>query len=56
MKTIIHKLDPETYVLCEKAAKAAGKKSVEEWINFLIAEKVGHTPFAAMGRAYPLDD
>lgn len=45
MKTLIHKLDPETYVLCEKAAKAAGKKSVEEWISFLISEKVGHTPF-----------
>lgn len=53
MKTIIHKLDPETYALCEKAAKAAGKKSVEEWLNFLIAERVGNTPFATKGRTYP---
>lgn len=49
MKTIIHELDPETYALCEKAAKAAGKKSVAEWINFLIAEKVGHTQFCRNG-------
>ena len=49
MKTLIHKLDPETYALCEKAAKAAGKKTVEEWINFLIAEKVGHTALCHKG-------
>lgn len=44
MKTLMYKLDAETYALCEKAAKAAGK-TVEEWLAFLIAERVGHTPF-----------
>lgn len=44
MSTLKHKIDPETYVLCEKAAKAAGK-TVEEWLDFLISEKVGHTQF-----------
>lgn len=49
MQTIIEKMSPETYVLCEKAAKAAGKKSVEEWVEFLIAERVGHTPLCQIG-------
>lgn len=53
MKTIIHQLDPETYVCCEKAALAAGKKSVGEWLDFLLSKKVGHTSFAREGRAYP---
>ena len=52
METIIHELDPETYVCCEKAALAAGKKSVEEWLDFLLTKKVGHTSFAPKGRAY----
>ena len=43
MKSLKHLLSPSTYVLCEKAAKAAGKNSVEEWLEFLIAEKVRHT-------------
>lgn len=38
-------LDIDTYVLCEKAAFAAGKKTVAEWLSFLISEKVGHTSF-----------
>ena len=45
MKSLKHLLTPETYVMCEKAAKAAGKNSVEEWLDFLIDEKVGHTQF-----------
>lgn len=49
MQTIIEKMSPETYVLCEKAAKAAGKKTVEEWVAFLIAERVGHTRLCHMG-------
>lgn len=49
MKTLKHELDPETYVLCEKAAKAAGKNSVEEWLDSLIAERVGHTQFYPRG-------
>jgi hypothetical protein len=43
--TITHKIDPETYVLCEKAARADGKKTVEEWLEFIISEKVGNTQF-----------
>lgn len=42
-KVIGFDMDVETYVLCEKAASASGKKTVDEWIAFLIAEKVGHT-------------
>ena len=49
MGTINHELDPETYVLCEKAAEAAGKKTVEEWLSFLISEKVGNTLFYLKG-------
>jgi hypothetical protein len=49
MSTLKHMLDPETYVLCEKAAKAAGKKTVEEWLGFLLAEKVGNTQFCPRG-------
>jgi hypothetical protein len=49
MGTINHELDPETYVLCEKAAKAAGKKTVEEWLSFLISERVGNTSFYPKG-------
>ncbi len=49
MRTIKHQIDPETYVLCEKAAKAAGKNTVEEWLDFLISEKVGHTQFYPRG-------
>lgn len=29
----------ETYVKCEKAAIAAGKKSVGEWLDFLLSKK-----------------
>ena len=46
MNTINHILDPETYVLCEKAAKAAGKKTVEEWLSFLISENMVTDPTA----------
>jgi len=49
MKTINHEFDIETYVLMEKAAKRAGKNSVEEWLNFLLAERVGHTSFCPIG-------
>jgi hypothetical protein len=44
MKPISVLLDPETLVLCEKAAAACGK-TVAEWISFLIAQGVGHTSF-----------
>lgn len=44
MKTIKIQLTPETYVMCEKAAKRVGV-SVAEWVAFLLAEKVGHTLF-----------
>lgn len=50
---IIHRLDPETYVLCEKAASAA-KKSVAEWVSEIVSARVGHTPFAKTGRAFPV--
>ena len=53
MKHLSHSLSVETYVKCEKAAKAAGFKKVEEWLTFLISQKVGHTSFAVAGRAYP---
>lgn len=46
MRKMIHELDPETYVLCKKAAALDGK-TVEEWISFLVSEKVGHTPFSS---------
>ena len=46
--TIVHKLYPETYVLCQKAA-AAKKMTVEKWLSFLISEKVGRTPFCKKG-------
>ncbi len=46
MKTIKTELDIETYVRCEKAARANGFSSVEEWLSFLISEKVGHISFA----------
>ena len=46
MKTIKAELDVETYVRCEKAARAKGFPSVEDWLSFLIAEKVGHTSLA----------
>ena len=45
MSALKHLIDPETYVLCEKAANASGKKTVEEWLSFLISEKVGHTHY-----------
>ena len=45
MKTLKIEMDPETYAQCEKAAIAAGKKTVEEWLAFLITDRVGHTPF-----------
>lgn len=48
MKTLIHELEPETYVLCVKAA-AAEKKTVEEWLSFLISEKVGLTFYSQKG-------
>ena len=54
MNTINHILDPETYVLCEKAAKAAGKKTVEEWLSFLISERVGNTSFYPRGVGHTL--
>ena len=44
MKTIIIQLSPETYVRCEKAAKRKGL-SVEQWLSFLLADRVGHTQF-----------
>ena len=44
MKPILIELDPETFVLCEKAAAACGKTAAE-WLSFLISEKVGHTSF-----------
>ena len=47
MKTIKVSLDVETYVRCEKAAKAQGFSSVEELLNFFIANGVGHTSFAS---------
>ena len=47
MKTIKTELDVETYVRCEKVAHARGFSSVEEWLAFLITEKVWHTSFAA---------
>ena len=49
MQTIIEEMSPETYVLCEKAAKAAGKETAEEWVEILIANQVGHTSLARIG-------
>jgi len=49
MKTINQTFDVETYVRMEKAAKQAGKNSVEEWLDFLLTERVGHTPFCIKG-------
>ena len=48
MSSIIIELDPETYVLCEKAAAACGKTTAE-WLSFLLTEGVGHTPFYPEG-------
>ena len=48
MKTIKIQLTPETYVMCEKAAKRIGV-SVAEWLTFLLSEKVGHTLFELAG-------
>ena len=48
MKNLRHLLDPETYVRVEKAAKAIGK-TVEQWLQFLIEERVGHTQFCPRG-------
>ena len=42
---IVQEIDAETFVLCERAARDAGKKSAEEWISFLVSERVGHTSF-----------
>lgn len=39
MKRMIHQMTVETYVKCEKAAIAAGKKSVGEWLAFLLSKK-----------------
>ena len=46
MKTIKAELDAETYVRCEKVARSRGFSTVEEWLSFLVAEKVGHTSLA----------
>ncbi len=48
MKTITIQLSPETYVLCEKAAKLRGI-SVRDWLLFLLADRVGHTHFDLVG-------
>lgn len=45
MKSIKVTLDVETYARCEKAARAMGFSSVEELLNFFIANGVGHTSF-----------
>ena len=42
---IKHEMDAETFALCERAARDAGKKTVEEWISLLVSDRVGHTPF-----------
>ena len=47
MSTLNQTFDIETYVLMEKAAKQAGKNSVEEWLGFLLTERVGHTLFCS---------
>ena len=49
MSTLNHTFDIETYVLMEKAANQAGKNSVEEWLDFLLTERVGHTSFYTEG-------
>lgn len=46
---IKYEMDAETFALCERAARDAGKNSVEEWIAFLVSDKVGHTPFIVSG-------
>jgi hypothetical protein len=46
---MVHLMTVETYVMCEKAAIAAGKKSVEEWLTFLLLQKVGNTFFYSKG-------
>lgn len=46
MKTIRTELDVETYVRCEKIARSRGFATVEEWLSFLVVEKVGHTSLA----------
>lgn len=48
MKTFTVELNPETYVLCEKAAKRLGM-TVDQWLVFLLTDKVGHTSFACIG-------
>lgn len=48
MQTLTIKLTPETYVMCEKAAKRCGM-SVTEWLAFLLADRVGHTSFGLNG-------
>jgi len=48
MKSIIVKLSPETYVLCEKAAKRRGM-TVADWLVFLLTDGVGHTSFGLEG-------
>ena len=47
MKSIKVTLDVETYVRCEKAARAMGFSSAEELLNFFITKGVGHTSFAS---------
>ena len=42
---ITFEIDAETLALCERAARDAGKKSAEEWISFLVSDRVGHTRF-----------
>ncbi len=49
MKTIIHSVDAEIYVLMEKAAAQAGKNSVEEWLEEILSCGVGHTSFYTEG-------
>ena len=49
MSTIDQEFDVETYVMMEKAAEQAGKKTVEEWLGFLLSERVGLTPFCQVG-------
>ena len=49
MNTINQQFDIETYVRMEKAAKQAGKNSVAEWLDSLLTERVGHTPFCRVG-------
>lgn len=44
MKTVVIKMSAEDYVLCEKVAQKAGV-TVEKWLSFLLADKVGHTSF-----------